>query len=55
MVILPCRAYAGREIEECAERRDNRYWKCDEWADDWYYKCPRSLSENSPISSKIFG
>jgi len=41
MVILPCRAYAGREIEKCAERRDNRYWKCDEWADDWYYKCPR--------------
>jgi len=41
MVILPCRAYAGREIEECAEKRDNRYWKCDEWADDWYYKCPR--------------
>jgi len=40
MAILPCRAYAGREIEKCAERRDNRYWKCDEWADGRHYKCP---------------
>lgn len=40
MTMLPCAAYAGAEIEKCAERRDNGYWKCDEWADDWHYKCP---------------
>jgi hypothetical protein len=40
MAMLPCGAYAGREIEKCAERRDNGYWKWDEWADDWYYKSP---------------
>jgi hypothetical protein len=40
MALLPCRAYAGREIEKCAEKRDDRYWKSDEWADGRHYKCP---------------
>jgi len=30
--MLPCAAYAGAEIEKCAGRHDNGYWKCDEWA-----------------------
>jgi len=40
MAMLLCGAYAGAEIEKCAERRDNGYWRCDEWADDWRFKCP---------------
>jgi len=40
MALLPCRAYAGRKIERCAEKRDDRYWKSDEWADNRHYKCP---------------
>ncbi|UCF72525.1 MAG: hypothetical protein JSW35_10170 [Deltaproteobacteria bacterium] len=38
MAILPCMAYAGTEIEKCSEKRDNGYWRCDEWAEEWYYK-----------------
>lgn len=30
--MLPCAAYAGAEVEKCAGRHDNGYWKCDEWA-----------------------
>jgi hypothetical protein len=40
MAMLPFGAYAGSEIEKCAERRDNGYWECDQWADDWLFKCP---------------
>jgi hypothetical protein len=39
MLMLPCKNYAGAEIERCAERRDDGYWRCDEWAGDWSYKC----------------
>lgn len=39
MLMLSCKNYGGAEIERCAERRDNGYWRCDEWADECSYRC----------------
>jgi hypothetical protein len=41
MAILSCAAYTKTKIEEYAEKRDNGYWKADEWANDKYYRCPK--------------
>jgi len=41
MGTLPCAGYARAGFEKCEERRDNGYWKWDEWADEWGYKCPK--------------
>jgi len=41
MAIFPCAAYTKSKLERCAEKRDNSYWKADEWTNDKYYKCPK--------------
>ena len=40
MAMRSCRLYTTAEIERCAERRDNGYWRCDEWAEEWSFRCP---------------
>jgi hypothetical protein len=41
MAMRSCILYARAEIEKCEQRRDNGYWRCDEWAEEWSFRCPR--------------
>ena len=41
MAVRSCTLYARAEIEKCAEKRDNGYWRCDEWAEEWSFRCSR--------------
>jgi hypothetical protein len=41
MAILLCASHTKSKLENCAEIRDNGYWKADEWANDRYFRCPK--------------